>query len=170
MQQTSSTTPSPTHTHINIYTWTFVFSLRRFDSGFCRGSTPLHSSSEKGHLDVCEFLVEKGANVNATNNEYDTQPYTYAYQHLLVNFCFVCNVLILVFSVEAHRCIRLLKKVTWTFANFSWKREQTWMQQTASTTPSPTPTHINIYTWTFVLFATLWFWYFQWRHIAVFFF
>ena len=119
MQQTASTTPSPTHTHINIYTRTFVFSLRRFDSGTRSGSTPLHFSSAEGHLDVCEFLVEKGANVNATDSQYDTQPYTYAYQHLHVNFCFVCDVVILVFSVEAHRCICLLKEVPWTFANFS---------------------------------------------------
>ena len=70
-------------------------------------------------MDVCEFLVEKGADVNATDSQYDTQPYTYAYQHLHVNFCFVCDVVILVFSVEPHRCIGLLQEVAWTFASFS---------------------------------------------------
>ena len=78
-------------------------------------------------MDVCQFLVEKGANVNATNNECDTQPFTYAYEHLHVNVCFVCDVVILVFSEEKHRCICVLKKVSWTFASFSWKREQTWL-------------------------------------------
>ena len=76
-------------------------------------------------MDVCEFLVEKGADVNATDDEYVTQPYTYAYEHLHVNFCFVCDVVILVFTVEPHRCIGLLQEVSWTFASFSWKREQT---------------------------------------------
>ena len=59
-------------------------------------------------MDVCQFLVEKGANVNATSNQYVIQPFTYAYEHLHVNVCFVCDVVILVFSVEPHRCIGLL--------------------------------------------------------------
>ena len=70
-------------------------------------------------MDVCRFLVEKGANVDATNNQCNTQPFTYAYEHLHVNVCFVCDVVILVFTVETHRCIRLLVEVTWTFASFS---------------------------------------------------
>jgi hypothetical protein len=70
-------------------------------------------------MDVCIFLVERGADVNATDDEYATQPYTYAYAHLHVNFCFVCDVVILVFSAETHRCIGLLKEVSWTFASFS---------------------------------------------------
>ncbi len=63
-------------------------------------------------MDVCQFLVEKGANVNAKGDEYDTQPYTNAYEHSHVNFCFVCDVLILVLAEEAPRCIGLLKKAT----------------------------------------------------------
>ena len=113
------TTSCTAHSHINIYTRIFVFSLRRFDSGIVSGGTPLHSSSKEGHLDVCQFLVEKGANVNATTVEYDIQHCAYAYQHLRVNFCFVCNVLTLVSSVDAHRCIGLLEEVAWTFASFS---------------------------------------------------
>ncbi len=70
-------------------------------------------------MDVCQFLVEKGANVNAKDNEYDNQPYTYAYQHIRVDFCFACDVVILVLSVEAPRCICLLQEITWTFASFS---------------------------------------------------
>ena len=70
-------------------------------------------------MGVCQFLVEKGAYVNATDIQYDTQPFTYAYEHLHVNVCFVCDVVILVFTVETHRCIRLLVEVTWTFASFS---------------------------------------------------
>ena len=70
-------------------------------------------------MDVCQFLVEKGAEVNATDNAYDTQPFTYSYEHLHVNVCFVCDVVILIFTVEPHRCICLLDGVTWTFASFS---------------------------------------------------
>ncbi len=119
MQKTTSTTTSSTLTHINIYTRIFVFSLRRFDSGIVSGRTPLHWSSRGGRLDVCQFLVEKGANVNAKDNQYGTQPYTYAYQQLRAKFCFVCDVVTLVLSVEAPRCIILLRTVTWTFASFS---------------------------------------------------
>jgi hypothetical protein len=92
--------------------------LRRCDSGILRGKTPLHVSSLGGFLDVCLFLVEKGANVDATDNLYDTQPFTYAYEHFHVNVCFVCDVVILVFSAEKHRCIGLLQEVAWTFASF----------------------------------------------------
>ncbi len=70
-------------------------------------------------MDVCQFLAEKGANVNATNNRYVTQPFTYAYEHLHVNVCFVCDVVILVFSEEPHRFICVLIEVSWTFASFS---------------------------------------------------
>ncbi len=87
-----------------------------FDFDIFSGTTPLHWPSVLG---VCQFLVEKGAEVNATNNRYDTQPFTYAYEHLHVNVCFVCDVVILVFSVERPRCIGLLKEVSWTFASFS---------------------------------------------------
>ena len=90
-----------------------------FDFDIFSGRTPLHWSSCNGHIGVCQFLVEKGAEVNATSNQYDTQPFTYAYEHLHVNVCFVCDVVILVFSEETHRCIRLLKEVSWTFASFS---------------------------------------------------
>ncbi len=76
-------------------------------------------------MDICNFLVERGADVNATDDEYVTQPYTYAYEHLHYNFCFVCDFVILVFSEETHRCIHLPKEVSWTFASFSLKREQT---------------------------------------------
>jgi hypothetical protein len=55
--------------------------LRRCDYGIFSGATPLYWSSKEGFLDVCQFLVEKGANVNATDNQYDTQPFTYAYEH-----------------------------------------------------------------------------------------
>jgi hypothetical protein len=48
------------------------------DSGIPCRNTPLHWSSEGGFLDVCQFLVEKGANVNTKDDKYDTQPFTYA--------------------------------------------------------------------------------------------
>ncbi len=70
-------------------------------------------------MDVCEFLVEKGADVKATDTRYDAKPYTYACEHLHVDVCFVCDVVILVFSEESHRCIGLLVDVSWTFASFS---------------------------------------------------
>jgi hypothetical protein len=65
---------------------------------FCRGSAPLHYSSYWGRLVLCQFLVEKGADVNAKENMYGTQPYAYAYKN--PDFSFVYNVLILVSSVE----------------------------------------------------------------------
>ena len=63
-------------------------------------------------MDVCQFLEEKGADLNAKMIKYDTQPYTNAYEHSHVNICFVCDVLILVLAEEAPRCIGLLKKAT----------------------------------------------------------
>ena len=96
------------HLRISTFTRALLFCLRRFDSGIFRGATPLHWSSEGGFLDVCQFLVEKGADVNATDTRYDAKPFTYAYEHLHVNVCFVCDVVILVFSEEKHRRICLL--------------------------------------------------------------
>jgi ankyrin repeat protein len=66
-----------------------LFYLHRFDSGIHSGSTPLHASSAFGHLEVCQFLVEKRANVNATRNEYDIQPYAYTYEHSLMIFVLI---------------------------------------------------------------------------------
>jgi hypothetical protein len=62
---------------MNMHTFFFIFCFDRFDSGILCRNTPLHSSSGIGLLDVCQFLVEKGANVNATDDEYDTQPYVH---------------------------------------------------------------------------------------------
>jgi hypothetical protein len=95
-----------------------LFCVQRSKSGILSGTTPLHTTAYT-HSVLCQFLVEKGANVNATDNRCDNQPFTYTYEHLHVNVCFVCDVVILVFSEETHRCIRLLKSVGWTFASFS---------------------------------------------------
>jgi ankyrin repeat protein len=43
------------------------------------GSTPLHSAARMGYLDGVEFLVEKGADVNAVNND------GYGYTPLVIN-------------------------------------------------------------------------------------
>jgi ankyrin repeat protein len=40
------------------------------------GQSSLHWSSVEGHIDVCQFLVERKADVNAKDNKYIT--------HLLV--------------------------------------------------------------------------------------
>ena len=40
-----------------------LFRLQRFDSGIHSGSTPLIESSSGGHLEVCQFLIENGADV-----------------------------------------------------------------------------------------------------------
>jgi hypothetical protein len=51
-----------THAHMKVVTFSpFWYSLR--------GSTPLHWSIERGHMDVCQFLVEKGADVNVADNK-----------------------------------------------------------------------------------------------------
>jgi hypothetical protein len=80
MQQMMSTIPSPTYTNESSH----LICLHRLNSGIFSGTIPLHWSSGQGHLDVCQFLVEKRADVNAADNRYDTQPYTYAYDYL---FC-----------------------------------------------------------------------------------
>ena len=50
----------------------FVF-VERFDTGILRQSTSLHLSSDAGHLEVCRFLVEKGADMHAKAKGYDAQ-------------------------------------------------------------------------------------------------
>jgi hypothetical protein len=51
-------------------------------------------SSLGGHLVISQYLVEKGADVNATDKEYGTQPYTYAYEHALMRFVLFATFLI----------------------------------------------------------------------------
>ena len=55
-----------------------MFCFQRFDTGILRGATSLHWSSGAGHLEVCQFLVENGADVNAKDDKYDTLLYTHA--------------------------------------------------------------------------------------------
>ena len=47
-----------------------------------------HWSSQQGLTGDCQFLVEKGADVHATNNKYDNQlhAYAYAYEYALMGF------------------------------------------------------------------------------------
>ena len=65
----------------------YFFILQRSDSGIHSGETPLHWSSKIGRLGVCQFLVEKGANVNATDIEYDT--HANVYERALLDFLFL---------------------------------------------------------------------------------
>ena len=58
--------------------------IKRFDSGILSGTTPLLWSSVSGHLEVCQFLVQNRADVNAKDNKYDTQPYACTYEHSLI--------------------------------------------------------------------------------------
>ena len=76
-------------------------------------------SSVLGHLEVCQFLVEKGADVNAKSLQYDTQPYSIAFECSLIIYVFSFNGLILVFSEDPTRCIAHHLEVTWKFADFS---------------------------------------------------
>ena len=97
----------------------YLFCSQRSDCRIYSGETPLHWSSKRGHLVVCQCLVEKGADVNATDNMYETRPNAYADENALSLIFFVCILLILDFSVEAPRCIGLLFQVPWSFASFS---------------------------------------------------
>ena len=55
----------------------FVICFERFNSRlFVSGRTPLHWSSEGGHLEVCQLLVASKADVIAKDNLYDSYPYT----------------------------------------------------------------------------------------------
>jgi hypothetical protein len=73
----------------------------------------------RGDLNVIKFLVENRADVNAKDNMYDTQPYAFSPIRCLD------YVFILVFTVEAPRCIGVfafigfLQQGAWTFASFS---------------------------------------------------
>ncbi len=58
--------------------------IKRFDSGILSGTTPLLWSSVSGHLEVCQFLVQNRADVNAKDNKYGTQPYACTYEHSLI--------------------------------------------------------------------------------------
>ena len=71
-----------------------MFCFEPFDSGILSGATSLHWSSGAGHLEICQLLVENGADVNARDNEYDTLLYTHVlhtqmYIHWNNLFCFV---------------------------------------------------------------------------------
>ena len=68
-----------------MHSWDLIC-LQRFYSEILSERTPLHLSSLGGHLDICLFLVEKGADANATDKEYATQPYAYAYKDALAEF------------------------------------------------------------------------------------
>jgi ankyrin repeat protein len=45
--------------------------------------TPLHYASENGHLDIVEYLLNKGANIESKNND------TFHIHHDLFIFIFV---------------------------------------------------------------------------------
>jgi ankyrin repeat protein len=96
-----------------------LFCFERFNYVLLSEYTPLHLSSKEGHLDVGQFLLEKGADVNAkAGTLYDTAPHK-RIRTCDRDFCFVCDVLILVLAVESPRCIGLLQKAIWAFASFS---------------------------------------------------
>ena len=101
--QNSATPPlytcSPEHSLLSLC---FVF--EPFDSGILRGRTSLHWPCQNGHLEICQLLVENGADVNAKDDEYDTLLYTHAlHTHMDIHwnnlFCFVlfCFVLFVTF-------------------------------------------------------------------------
>jgi ankyrin repeat protein len=43
--------------------------LLRVCHGVCRGETALHKAAMNGSVDMCDFLLKNGADVNSKNNE-----------------------------------------------------------------------------------------------------
>ncbi len=91
------------------------------------GVSPLHESSQGGHIQICRFLVEAKAEVNAKSDMYDPPPpplharLKMGAQGLLRFRRF--NSLVLV--VESLRSMSLPKEVTSRFVDFSWRRKLT---------------------------------------------
>ncbi len=91
------------------------------------------AAAAQGNRDgVLLHFIADPASVNQRDNGYDTQPDTCT--HVLM--CLYC-LLTLLFAVAEPRCMCLLLQVTWKFASFSLKREQTCMQKIqSSATPA----------------------------------
>ena len=113
------------------------FCLQRFHHLLhFRSEAPLFLASFHGHLDICNFFLVSGADVNAKDNQYNARPCMRIWK------CgrdsgFVCNVFIIFFvSGQGLLCMRLLVKATSIFADFLSRRELTSMRKTTSTTPA----------------------------------
>lgn len=76
---------------ININLWLFLFVyvlLHSFSLCRPRAATPLLFAAESGNLDVCQFLVEHKADVNAQNDMYDSRPIRMHLKNSGVIICF----------------------------------------------------------------------------------
>ena len=77
------------------------------------GLADIVTAARHGHRDlVLLHLIADPASANQRNDEYTTLPYKIFAQIAFIMFCFVCNVLNLVFTVEEALCVRLLIGVT----------------------------------------------------------
>ena len=92
--------------HMNIHAWMYQ-----------TGDTPLMLAAEDGHLPVVEYLVEKGANMEAKTN--------------------VCHVMSLVWTTYTCECIRMESlhwymlhgMVVYQWLNIWWRKELIWRQR-----------------------------------------
>lgn len=76
---------------ININLWLFLFFyvlLHSFSLCRPRAATPLLFAAEGGNLDVCQFLVEHKADVNAQNDMHDSRPIRMHFKNSGVIICF----------------------------------------------------------------------------------
>jgi hypothetical protein len=152
---------------MNMHPCGLFFCLQRFYSGFRRGQTPLHLSSNRGHLDVCQFLVEKGANVNATEDKYATLHYAYEYKDALLGFVFLQRFYSAIFSgsTPLHCSIAAGHLGVCQFLVDKEADVEATYDKYATLPCACAHEHAPM---RFVWFATFLFWNFQWNHPVAF--
>jgi hypothetical protein len=117
----------------------FSICFERFEFTYCfRGWTPLHWSSLKGHLDVCQFLVSSKADVVAKDNECVIESYARMQScYAIFSICLDC-LNSRHFSEVGPHCIYLYRKVILKCASFSSRPIQALLQMTSLLLYQPT--------------------------------